>query len=444
MALICNVKTESKWLEGQQYAIELTIYTTSATLAFNKTDILVKGDNLLFIDFERINPAVTPEPITEEGDIPQSTLNWAASFQGVAPIFAPWKIRITATGRPGVIGTDNKQLVITGKAFFQTNVSGTETFTKNVKIELSDPTGGANIPLKPKKFKATTVGANAINLTWAAVDQADEIEIERATNNNFTGSVSWRVGGSEVSYLDYKTEGIEPTVPALSPATKYFYRIRGIGTGDELGPDSDTDNATTIATPANPSAPTNVRGTAASGTEILVSFQEIADLVVSSGGNKITLKPSYQAFYSTVQGGPYTAYDVYRPTKDIKITGLLNFTKYYFVVKASYEYAPLAISANSSEATATTFNITGPPNAPGSPTATQVNLIQMRLAWTDTNAGMASYVILSGPSATGPFSPLVTLPPGSTSYTTLVVTGSTTVYFQIYAVNSFGSSPLST
>lgn len=443
----CIVKTPSTWKENAQgtpevNTITIKIYSLTGTTTFSNTKITVFGENLVFKDFD---VSSGPQP-TSNANL--GGLNWEAKFQGAPTFSNPWTIVVTATKRAGIFGTDAATLRVFGGATYFTTIEELDSFNKEIRINLADANGALGKPIKPKRFRAKATGAVATALTWAKVDYADEIVVERATNSAFTGTVhEWRIGGSETSYVDFKTSGIVSTVPDLLPATQYFYRIHGENSMGE-GPVSDTADATTVATPDNPEPPENVRAIKSSGTEITIGFDPISDLVVKTADGKVTLKPSYQASYSSVQGGPYTAFDVYKEGKNIKVSGLSPNTTYYFVVRSSYTYAPAAVSANSDEADATTENLAG---AAATPTGFAVSVItgtfvNVRAIWNNNNNSQATYDLFrAAGAATNPYTLVANdLPSSSTSYDDIGLSASTQYFYRLRAQNSVGPSAYAT
>lgn len=446
MSLRVTAKTPSSWREGTTYDITISFYVVTEEQDWDKTTLKVFGENIRFVDATEESPR-TLSLIGGNSGGANASLNYSAYGLGNPTVSTPWEVTVRATGAQGARG-ENIQIIVTAIAENIDGVAQPDSGQDNLRVTLQDSQGSTGPPPQPTNFKAKAVGPEAIELSWAKVDGANEIEIDRATNADFDENLfTWSVGGSATKYTDYETSGIEASVPALAPETTYYYRIRGKNNDpNSPGTDSATRNATTPAAPAAPEAPTQIKAVPKDGASVLVSFKPIDSIKVQTEDGKVTLQPVYKAFYSTVEGGPYTGFGGYVTQKSIRVTGLLSNTLYYFVVKSGYEFTSV-VSANSEETSATTGRVSGSPNALGSFTATaqpSPNETDIELTWTDTNAGTALTRILRKEGVGGTYSQIVELAAGITSYMDINLSESTQYFYQAYAfIESVGNSSLS-
>ncbi|MGO8673157.1 MAG: malectin domain-containing carbohydrate-binding protein [Capsulimonadaceae bacterium] len=174
-----------------------------------------------------------------------------------------------------------------------------------------------------------------------------------------------------------------------------------------------------------PLAPTNL--TATQGNTV-VSLSWTA----SSGAT------SYNLYRSTTSGGEgTTAYQTGITATSYTDTGLNNSTEYYYTVAALNSYGT---SPQSTQATATPTG--APPAAPTGLTAGQGNGL-LTLSWT-ASAGATSYNIYRGTTSGGESATAQVTGITATSYTDTTVTNGITYYYKAAALNSYGTSPLST
>ena len=200
-------------------------------------------------------------------------------------------------------------------------------------------------PAAPSTLAATAASATRINLTW--VDTATNetgYRVERATNSTFTtGFTSFVVTGtSVVSYAD----------STVSASTPYYYRVFATNAaGDSLA--SNTTTATTPAAAGTvPAAPGSLAATAASATQVDLTW-------VNNAANA-------------------SGYRVERATNSTFTTGLTTFTVAaastlsYSDTTASgstaYYYRVIATNSSGSSSASNTASVTTPA-APIDPTA---------------------------------------------------------------------------
>lgn len=80
------------------------------------------------------------------------------------------------------------------------------------------------------------------------------------------------------------------------------------------------------------------------------------------------------------------------------------------------------------------------PNVPTNLTATAASNSQIDLNWIDNSNNETGFQVKRSPTSTGTFTVIATTGPGATTYSNTGLTGSTTYYYRVLAVNSAGSS----
>jgi fibronectin type 3 domain-containing protein len=190
-----------------------------------------------------------------------------------------------------------------------------------------------------------------------------------------------------------------------------------------------------------PSAPTNLTATASSSSAIALSWTAVTPPAnCSIGGYNVyggtTANPT-TLLASVTSGTTYTN------------TGLTASTLYYYVVKAvDAEGASAAASAQATTSAASTCNAV-PPTGPTSLTATTVSSSSISLSWPAGFANppctVTSYNVFR--STTNGFAPgsgnLIASGVTSTSYTNTGLAASTTYYYLVETLDSYGASAAS-
>src|SRR5438132_13964029 len=134
-----------------------------------------------------------------------------------------------------------------------------------------------NLVPPPTNLTATAASSSVINLSWTAPTAIGLVvtgyEIERSTN----GGLTWAVlvadtGSTATTYAD----------TGLARSTLYTYRVHAIAPALGMSFPSNTASATTFA--VAPSLPTGLAATAASSSQINLSWAPPAD----NGGSAIT------------------------------------------------------------------------------------------------------------------------------------------------------------
>ncbi|HXT49803.1 MAG TPA: pre-peptidase C-terminal domain-containing protein, partial [Thermoanaerobaculia bacterium] len=204
------------------------------------------------------------------------------------------------------------------------------------------------------------------NVTFRAVAQPATPALSITAGSN-SAALSW--SGSSGVYDVYRNEtgcsaGFVKVANDLSTTSfndtnvangiTYYYQVTGQPSGNEAA--ASSPSTCTSVTPAGasctpPAAPTGVTATAASSSQINLSW------TASAGAT------SYIILRSTTSGGPYTQVGT-SATTSFSNTGLSCNTTYYYVVQASNG---TCASGNSAQASATTSACTGNVLTPGVP-----------------------------------------------------------------------------
>jgi fibronectin type 3 domain-containing protein len=165
----------------------------------------------------------------------------------------------------------------------------------------------------------------------------------------------------------------------------------------------------------------------------------VTTLTTSAGDTKVSLSwmpavgaTSYNVKSATMSGGPYTTVANLNATNFV-VTGLVNFTTYYFVVSALNFNGE---GDNSAEVNATPL----PPQPPLAPTglmATPGNNL-VALSWTPS-ATATSYNLKSATTSGGPYTTVTNVT--TTSFVNTGLANGTTNYYVVSALNPYGESP---
>ncbi|WP_298607129.1 fibronectin type III domain-containing protein [uncultured Spirosoma sp.] len=274
----------------------------------------------------------------------------------------------------------------------------------------------ATTPLRwppPTDLKAEAVSATQITLSWTDnATSESSFDIERSTN----GTTFTKIGSAASNGKSYQSTG-------LSADTKYYYRVRAVFND----PDGTTyysaySNVATATTQSGtPAAPTNLNATAASTSQINLSWTDNAstetdfEIERSTDGNNFARIATVTANVTTFQN-----------------TGLTENTRYYYRVRA-YNKAASSYSDYSNTANATTLS--NSVNAPTELTLTPLlanNMNNVLLKWKDNASDETGFEIESSTNGTS-FTKAATVAANTTQYE-IYLTPSARTYFRVRAI----------
>jgi hypothetical protein len=204
------------------------------------------------------------------------------------------------------------------------------------------PPAGCSAPSTPTNFAASAVSSSEIDLSWTAV-----------TGPACGGAVTYTVtrNGAQIA-RGLSATSLKDT--GLTASTTYNYTVKGVNSVGASAPASAS--ATTSSVCTVPSAPTGLSATAASASQINLSW-------TASTAN---CTPTYSVFRSTTSGfTPSSSNQIASGLSGTSFsdTGLTCNTAYFYLVEGSNS---AGTSAASNQASATTQ--TCPP-----PTSIQIN-----------------------------------------------------------------------
>ena len=205
-------------------------------------------------------------------------------------------------------------------------INGTNAAGVFTNVSVSSAT-----PAAPSGLAASVISQTQINLSWTDNSSNETgFYIDRATNSGFTANLVTNSVGANVT--TYNSTG-------LTANTMYYYRVRAYNGG---GSSTNTSTVSATTLPAIPTAPSALTATAASNTQINLSWTDNSS---NESGFYID-----RANNSGFSAGLVTT-SVGANVRTSNITGLSGSTTYYFRVRA---YNAGGSSTNTSTASATT------------------------------------------------------------------------------------------
>ncbi len=274
-----------------------------------------------------------------------------------------------------------------------------------------------NPPLGPTGLQVTDSRQTTISLSWTAPVSGDQnsYELRYSTNPDFLQDVFIRI---------LSTTGTTYTATDLLPNTTYYFRLYARNSG---GTSADFTAATGATKPYSPAVPTGLTAANVKQTTLTLNWTAPTGPLT---GYALSYSTSAAFTDSTVVPAPAVG-DNSKP-----VTGLTANTTYYFRLRA------VNTGGSSPNATATVTTAPNAPTAPGPLTATNVEVTTLTLNWTaPTGNTQTGYRLVRSTSAA--FTDSTTLTPPAVGVTSLPLTGltgNTTYYFRLYALNLGGSS----
>jgi len=162
-------------------------------------------------------------------------------------------------------------------------------------------------------LSATAVSSSQINLSWGDTNETSYL-IERSLTSNFQSVTTFPVNKNTITYSNV----------GLSSGTLYYYRVKALDRKGTTIKTTNTASATTQSSVTTPNAPSSLSATAASSSQINLSW---ADNSSNETGFKIERATSSTGPWSQIAtvGANVNSY---------QNTGLSASTTYYYHVHA--------------------------------------------------------------------------------------------------------------
>ena len=278
-------------------------------------------------------------------------------------------------------------------------------------------------PTAPTNLTATAASTTQINLSWTA----------STDNVGVTGYKVERCSGAAcANFVQIATPvGTTFSDTGLTASTSYSYRVRANDAAGNNSAYSNTASATTQTSPDTtpPTAPTNLTATAASTTQINLSWTASTDNVGVTGYKVERCSGAACANFVQIATPVGTTFND---------TGLTASTSYSYRVRANDAAGNNSAYSNTASATTQTPPDTTPPTAPTNLTATAASTTQINLSWTTDNVGVAGYLVerCSG-AACANFVQIAT--PAGTTFSDTGLIASTSYSYRVRADDAAGN-----
>ncbi len=279
------------------------------------------------------------------------------------------------------------------------------------------------IPVAPSNLSTTAASSSKIDIEWTDNSNNETgFKIERSSTSGTSGFIQIATVGSDI--CNYISTG-------LNPGTRYWYRVCATNSAGD-SEYSNVDDATTHSVVTIPVAPSNLSATAASSSQINLSWIDNSD---NETGFKIerstTSNTSGFSQIATVGSNVCTYSN----------TGLGPGGHYWYRVRA---YNSAGNSGYSNVDDATTGIIFIPPEAPTGLSATAVSSSQINLSWTDhSNTETGFKIERSTTSGTSGFSQIGTVGSNIRAYSSTGLSSGMRYWYRVRAFNSAGDSDYS-
>ncbi|MCA0444638.1 MAG: fibronectin type III domain-containing protein [Bacteroidetes bacterium] len=310
-----------------------------------------------------------------------------------------------------VSGLDEKTQYYFAVAAYNSEGTGDISTIKNVTTEAT-PTLATPVLNSP-----TDRTQSGFTISWGVVPGATGYRYDLALDNAFTQTVT--------GYVDEPTSATSVIVAGREPNTTYYFRVKATTNTDESGY-AVSDGIKTL--PTLPGVPTVSAPTGESPISFTANWQ-----TASSAESYLLDVSTDQNFVSGVwilQNEPVSA------TQKL-VSGLTPSTDYYYRVRAKNEAGE---SGNSGTQKATTTS--GKPEVPVLSALSSVTSTGFTINWSAPNGGPESYRLDVGTN-----NPITVFVDGyqdktvtGTSETLTGLTSGMTFFYQVRAVNGYGTS----
>jgi chitodextrinase len=274
---------------------------------------------------------------------------------------------------------------------------------------------------RPANLTATTISSSQINLSWGVSTDNVRVtgyRIERCQGN----------GCSNFAQIASPT-GTTFNDTNLTSSTSYSYRVRATDTAGNLSTYSNTSCATTQSDTTPPSVPANLTATAASSSQINLSWSASTDNAGVTGYRVERCQGAGCLNFAQIATPSGTTFND---------SGLALSTSYSYRVRATDAAGNL--SSYSSISSATTKGDTSPPSAPANLAAAAASSTQINLSWTAStdNVGVTGYrVERCQGSGCSSFAQIAT--PSGTTFNDTSLALSTSYSYRVRAADAAGN-----
>ncbi|MGO8669826.1 MAG: fibronectin type III domain-containing protein [Capsulimonadaceae bacterium] len=384
--------------------------TAGTTYYYKVAAVNAGGTSAQSSEASAITVAGVPSGLTATAGVNQAALTWTA----VAGAASYDVYRGTASGgesaTPIATGVTTASYTNTGltagTAYYYkvTSVDAAGTSAQSAEASTT-PTGTA--PSAPTGLTATG-GTTQVALAWTASSGATSYNVYRGTASGGESTTAIATGVTATSY----------TNTGLAAGTTYYYKVAAL---NAFGTSSQSSESSAITAAGVPSGLTATAGV----NQVVLTW------------TAVTGAASYDVYRGTASGGESaTPIATGVTTASYTNTGLTAGTAYYFKV-TSVDAG--GTSAQSPEVSATPTGTA--PAAPTGLTATAGNA-QVALSWT-ASSGATSYNVYRGTSSGGESGTAIATGITTASYTNTGLTNGTTYYYKVAALNSYGTSSMS-
>ena len=389
-----------------------------------------------------IVPPSAPLNLSAQAGNGQILLKWQAPSSTGGSDLAGYRVyRGTASNGEGTTPTGNvgnstlefnDTGLTNGQAYFYKVTAVNSAGESQSSNEANATPAQASVPPSPPTgLVATAISSSQINLSWNPPSSnggspITGYKIERSADSGVIWSILVSSTGSTVTtYSDMN----------LSAGTAYAYRVSAINGIGPSQPSNIASATTQSSTPGVPSAPLSLSAVASSYSQINLSWNPPS----SNGGSTVT---GYEIERSANGGSTWSAIvpDTGSNSTMYSDEGLAAGKSYAYKVSATNSVGTGPVSN-----TASTTTLATSPSSPTGLTATATSSSTINLAWNAPGwtggAPVTGYEIQRSADGGSTWSTIV--PDTTSSATTYSDTGlasGTTYTYQVFAINSAGSS----
>ena len=286
--------------------------------------------------------------------------------------------------------------------------TGTLTLYSNYEF-VDDYT--VTIWMPPVAYAATSVTSGSFTANWSSGYNIYFLDV--STSSSFSTFVS--------GYNNLSVTGTSKSITGLSASTTYYYRVRGyLSTGQ---PTANSNVISVATTGSAPAAPTGLSASNLDVTSFTANWGSVSGAVsyrldVSQTVNFSSFVPGYNNLTVSSTSG--------------NISGLTPNVHYYFRVRA-------VNSGGVASASSSVYTVTLKPGAPAAIAPSDLTSSSFTARWISVSLA-TSYRLDVSSSITFSSYIINNLTVSSTSYNVSGLSGSTTFYYRVRAVNSSGTS----